>query len=224
MTSTSFVCKSAVLAAISLLAANGQAANLVTNGSFESTTASVSNSFNGRCCFATLGGGSSALSGWDVIGSSIDLVNNSYWQAAAGSLSLDLSGTSAGGVRQYVPTTIGQMYQLTFEMAGNPYKDGSQGQRTMYMDVYIQGVGQQTFNFDATNTTYQNMGWVSKAFNFTAAATSTAIQFYSGNVGASGPTLDNISVTAVPEPGEWAMMLAGLGLIGVVGRRRSRTA
>ncbi len=34
--------------------------------------------------------------------------------------------------------------------------------------------------------------------------------------------LDNVSITAVPEPGEWSMMLAGLGVIaGVAHRRRA---
>ncbi|QBE62708.1 PEP-CTERM sorting domain-containing protein [Pseudoduganella lutea] len=32
--------------------------------------------------------------------------------------------------------------------------------------------------------------------------------------------VDNITVSAVPEPGTYAMMLAGLGLVGVVARRR----
>jgi hypothetical protein len=36
--------------------------------------------------------------------------------------------------------------------------------------------------------------------------------------------LDNITVTPVPEPHEWAMMLAGLGLVGWVARRNKRTA
>jgi hypothetical protein len=31
-----------------------------------------------------------------------------------------------------------------------------------------------------------------------------------------------LSISPVPEPGEWAMLLAGLGVIGMVARRRSR--
>jgi hypothetical protein len=34
-----------------------------------------------------------------------------------------------------------------------------------------------------------------------------------------GPTL-YVSVSAVPEPGEWAMMIAGLGVVGLIARRR----
>jgi hypothetical protein len=34
--------------------------------------------------------------------------------------------------------------------------------------------------------------------------------------------VDNISVSAVPEPGTYAMMLAGLGLVGTIARRRRR--
>jgi hypothetical protein len=38
--------------------------------------------------------------------------------------------------------------------------------------------------------------------------------------------IDNITVqvTAVPEPGEWAMMLAGLGIVGAIARKRKSIA
>jgi hypothetical protein len=35
-----------------------------------------------------------------------------------------------------------------------------------------------------------------------------------------GALLDNVSVSAVPEPEIYAMLLAGLGLMGVMSRRR----
>jgi hypothetical protein len=37
-----------------------------------------------------------------------------------------------------------------------------------------------------------------------------------------GTSLDNVSVTAVPEVETYAMMLAGLGLMGTIARRRNK--
>jgi PEP-CTERM motif len=49
----------------------------------------------------------------------------------------------------------------------------------------------------------------------------------SASDGAQGGTIDNIRLTqdavaAVPEPGEWAMMLAGLSVVGLIARRRKK--
>jgi hypothetical protein len=35
--------------------------------------------------------------------------------------------------------------------------------------------------------------------------------------------LDGVSLTAVPEPASWALMLAGFGLVGLAARRRTTT-
>ena len=44
------------------------------------------------------------------------------------------------------------------------------------------------------------------------------IGFAQGNV-----SIDNVSVTAVPEPAAWAMMVGGFGMIGAAMRRRQRS-
>jgi PEP-CTERM motif len=47
----------------------------------------------------------------------------------------------------------------------------------------------------------------------------TSFTLKAGNV-LTGFSLDNVNVTAVPEPGSLSLLAAGLGLLGVVARRR----
>ena len=48
--------------------------------------------------------------------------------------------------------------------------------------------------------------------------------FASGDTNASGPALDNVSISAVPETATWAMMILGFGVVGGAVRRRRSTA
>jgi hypothetical protein len=48
-----------------------------------------------------------------------------------------------------------------------------------------------------------------------------SIRFTTGNIAFE---VDNLAVTPVPEPGEWAMMLAGLGVVSLIARRRKNQA
>ena len=42
------------------------------------------------------------------------------------------------------------------------------------------------------------------------------------NADLNGASLQLQSIAAVPEPGEWGMLLAGLGLVGSIAMRRGR--
>jgi choice-of-anchor C domain-containing protein len=198
----------ALAVALAAGSAHAQSANLVANGSFEAQ--SVVNSAIGFDTFTSAGQG---LTGWTVNLRSVDLVST-LWAASHGRNSLDLNGLGKGVISQVLHTVIGQTYSLSFDLAGN----GAAGAAIKGLSVNLGPTG--TYTFDTTGKTYSNMGWTTYTTQFAAVSTSTTLSFASMTSGAGGPALDNISVSAVPEPETYALLLAGLGLMGAVARRR----
>lgn len=201
----------AALAALAL--PTGAHAAAFINGDFESGVSTGGG-------FVTLGNGSTGVTGWIVGGNSIDYIG-SYWQAASGNRSIDLSGNGPGSIAQTFDTIIGQRYLVTFALAGNP----DNGPVTKTLLTTASGNATQSDIFTvAPGTLRSNLGWQTFRYIFTATGGSTTLTFASGTQTAFGPALDNVTVSAIPEAATWAMMIAGMGLSGAALRRRRATA
>ena len=96
--------------AVTFAAATAQGQNLATNGSFESPFVGGS--------FTTFGPGN-GIAAWTILGGSVDLVAN-YWDAKDGLQSLDLNGNARGAIAQMINTNVGNLYTVSFWIAGNP--------------------------------------------------------------------------------------------------------
>ncbi|MBV6323622.1 choice-of-anchor C family PEP-CTERM protein [Duganella violaceipulchra] len=189
----------AAIAAASVSGA-ASAANLIQNGDFEIASGVNLNNY------VVVGAGDGAIANWTVGGNSVDIINNSY-NAISGN-SIDMLGSPGPGVlSQSFNTVAGTTYTLSFDLTHNPYSHGAG------LDVFVGG---NHYAFDGSTPVTNH------TFNFTTTGGSQALVFSSvGGDGWSGAVLDNVSVTAaVPEPETYAMMLAGLGLVGFIARRR----
>jgi choice-of-anchor C domain-containing protein len=209
----------AVLLAMSAFSQVAYAAPF-TNGSFE-----VGPDPGG---FTTLLGGNTSITGWTVDSfsgpSSIDYIG-SYWVAGDPVRSIDLNGDHVGGISQTFDTVVNQTYNVSFQLSGNP--DFNPLPKTL--DVFTTGNPTVSFTFTNTSNSTTSMDWVPESFTFKATSGLTTIDFRSTTLMPEGcpcfgPALDNVNVTAVPEPETYAMMLAGLGLMGFIARRRKQNA
>jgi choice-of-anchor C domain-containing protein len=188
--------------------------NLLTNGSFEDGPA-----MGGQQDVDVLAG-STAISGWTVIGQSIDYLG-SPWDVSDGAHAIDLDGRNAvsSGIQQAFPTTIGQIYAVTFDLSGNP--QGSDPLKNLLVSV---GAISHTYTFDTSGQGTTSLEWEPVRFLFTASDSFSTLTFSSLTTTPSsyGPLIDNIAVAPVPEPS--TLVLFGSGLAAGTWWRRRRNA
>jgi hypothetical protein len=154
-----------------------------------------------------------ASSGWTVgsngtvdihgVGGIYDFIpgNGSY---------VDLDGTSlsSGLLSHDVNLIGGTTYVLSFDLAGS-HRGSSETVNISF------GSMASTYSFNSADP------FSSFTLNFTPSSDGS-YSFGYQNVGGDnfGALLDNVSVSAVPEPEIYAMLLAGLGFVGFMARRR----
>lgn len=155
-----------------------------------------------------------ALSGWTVSGGTIDLIaaGPPIFPGLGSYVDLDGSSLSSGLLSNSVSLVGGTTYTLSFDLAGS--HQGS----TETVNI----------NFGSTVASYSLNSadaFSTLTLNFTPGSNgSYGISYL--NVGGDnvGASLDNVSVSAVPEPETYAMLLAGLGLVGFMSRSRRKIA
>ncbi|MFF0076133.1 DUF642 domain-containing protein [Streptomyces sp. NPDC005494] len=140
--------------------------------------------------FTTVPGGQTA-GPWAVGGDSVDVTSDRLWDAAEGSQSLDLNGTTSGSVSQVIPTLPLTSYVVSFELAGNPawapaLKTG---------ELRVDGTLVKTFSFDVTGRQFRDMGYTRQTAVFTNLLKgSVTLTFTSTSPGPGGPVVDDVKV------------------------------
>ena len=187
------------IAALGTVSAQAQT-NLLSDGDFQNFSSQVASG-----TFTTIAAGSN-LGAWAVTGSSVDLIRNAY--GSISDVSVDLAGTPGPGtLTQSFNAVAGTTYTLAWDYfknaSGEALNVGFGGSSTTY--AVVSDITHATLNWTATSSGLQTVSF------------GTAV---SGNL---GPTLDNVTLTAaaVPEPASGALLLAGIGCMAWVVRRRS---
>jgi hypothetical protein len=111
----------------------------------------------------------------------------------------------SGSVEQAIPTVPGTTYDVDFFLASNIVGSGT---------VSASFAGDTGF----TQLLSSNVGYTPHSFMVTAVSTDSLLDFSSQPTGGTF-FIDDVSVTAVPEP--TSLGLVGLGALGLIVRRRA---
>lgn len=196
--------------AAAFAAAPAQAVTII-NGGFDAAPAPNP--------YQTVAAGQNSIAGWTVGGASVEWIGN-YWQSHDGTNSIDLAGAGIGSVAQDLLTDLGQAYRVTFWVSANP--DAGINPRTGFVDV---GGAATQYTFTNTPFNRSDMNWQKMTYDFVGTGGTQTLRFSADpatSQGYYGLALDAVSIAAVPEPGIWAMMILGFGLIGGTMRSRRR--
>lgn len=202
------------------------APNLISNGSFESPALPPGSDF------LVVPVGSPTIPGWSIVGGpgeSLAVVEELYnlpdgagidFAAADGAQWIDLSGPGVNandGVLQSVSLNAGS-YILSFSV-GNVIAPAAFLGTQSRADLWINGTFAQSFTNPGSGGGAIN--WQPFSYTFGANG-STSIEFRNGDgFGDNFNGLDNVVLSAVPEPSSAAILLLGIVVAGYVVRVRS---
>jgi hypothetical protein len=208
------------------------AANLIVNGGFEAPPQNDGS-------FQLFGAGATNLTGWEVLGparNSVAILDTAYHEAGVtfnafgGDQALDITGGEntgpTAGIRQTVNTRAGQRYLLSFWVGNADGRSDYAGTSTIFLGIN----DHLPTRFENADITAHGVNWKLFSTSFSATSQHTDIVFNNGTAarndgaGDNYAGLDNVRLTAVPEPATWAMMIAGFGLAGATLRRRRALA
>lgn len=174
---------------------NGNAANLITNGSFESPDITSASYIN----FGA--GNEPAGFEWKVATGNIDLAGpNPYvlFPPYDGIQAVDLNGLIRGSMYQDFTTTLGQLYELSFAYADNPLEGGDSSAEAKVTDLNSNGILLSTSVSHSTSTNSPvNGDWKTFSGTFSGSGGNVRLLFTStssSNGPSGGIILDDVRV------------------------------
>lgn len=199
----------AMAIALGVLTSNAKALDVLFTENFEAIVPSAFLPVGGYLTatapdFLDLGGT------WSITTGSVDLIRQNY--GAIDNVSLDLSGSTAGTIVRTFNAIAGRTYELSWDLFRNA--GGS---------AFTVGLGTSTYTLPAGLIAALGAPVRGMTFDWTAQVSGPATVSFGGGLGNAGPTIDNIVLTAmtpIPEPGAMALILAGLTVVALLGRRR----
>lgn len=187
-------------------------ANLLTNGDFEANVG----------LSGTNWGVYQSIDGWNKFdGPGIEVQRNTVIAAQSGNQYVELDSHYNSSMYQEIGgLTVGGAYELSFwyhARTNNGYNDNG---INVYWGDYLPGdVAVSIDGLRQVNTP----GWIEQTVKLVASAETMFLMFAAtGYSNSLGGFVDNVSLTAVPEPGTLALF--GLGLMGLVLARRQQKA
>ncbi|MDM4766261.1 DUF642 domain-containing protein [Pelomonas sp. SE-A7] len=178
--------------------------NLLSNGSFEATP-QAAGSWSRQ----------DSLPGWLVGSNQAELRNDVVGKASNGVNFLELDVDRNSQISQTVATVLGQWYELSFDysnragvaVASNGLGWGVAGVSSLAPVL--------SYNGSADNQ------WSHYSYRFQATGSSSTVSFWAqGTNDSLGTSLDNVALSAVPEPQSWALFGLALAIAVAFSRRR----